>query len=213
MRRVLLVRCDLITDVLEARQRLDDLAALGACDGCAELPRHDRLEDRRRRRQLRFVRLEQEVREQSADLVARQEDILTPLPHADADAVAVRVRADDDVRRDLLRELQAERQRALLLGIRRLHRREIPIRHFLFLHNMDIREACTREHLAHRLIARTVQGSIDDAQRSNIPLADRRLVDRLDERIDGLLAELLHERRIARGLNLRDIPHRFNALN
>ncbi len=60
---VLLVRCDLIADIFEARQRLDDLAALGACDGRAELARHDRLEDRRRRRQLRLVGFEQEVRE------------------------------------------------------------------------------------------------------------------------------------------------------
>lgn len=82
--RVLLVRRDLVADVLEARQRLDDLAALGACDGRAELTRHDRLEDRRRRRQLRLVGFEQEVREQSANLVARQQGILTPLTHADA---------------------------------------------------------------------------------------------------------------------------------
>jgi hypothetical protein len=146
-------------------------------------------------------------------LIARQQDILTPLPHTDADAVAVRVRADDDVRRNLLRELQAERQGALFLRIWRLHRREIPIRHLLFMHNMDIREARAREHLAHGLIARAVQWRIDDAQRRNIPLTDRRLIDRLDEGIDGLLAELLHETRIARGLDLRDVPHCFNALN
>jgi len=63
VRRVLLVLRDLVADILEARQRLDDLAALGARNGRAELARHDCLEDRRRRRQLRFVGFEQEVRE------------------------------------------------------------------------------------------------------------------------------------------------------
>ena len=72
MRGVCAVVRDLVADVLEARQRLDDLAAPGARDGRAELARHDRLHDRCRRRQLRLVRLEQEVREQGAKLIARQ---------------------------------------------------------------------------------------------------------------------------------------------
>ncbi len=118
MIRILLILSDLVADVLEARQRLDDLAAPGARNGRAEFARHDRLHDRRRRRQLRLVRLEQEVREQGAKLIARQQDVLVPLTHADADAVAVRIRADDDVRPDFRRELQAKRQRALLLRIR-----------------------------------------------------------------------------------------------
>ena len=153
MRGIRAVVRDLVADVLEARQRLDDLAAPGARNGRAELARHDRLHDRRRRRQFRLVRLEQEVREQGAKLIARQQDVLVPLTHADADAVAVRIRADDDVRPDFRRELQAKRQRALLFRIRRLHRRKIPVRHFLRMNDMDIGKA------------RAVQRRVDDAQR------------------------------------------------
>ena len=165
MIRILLILSDLIADVLEAHQRLDDLATPGARDSRAELAHHDRLHDRCCRRQLRLVRLEQEVREQGAKLIARQQDVLVPLTHADADAVAVRIRADDDVRPDFRRELQAKRQRALLFRIRRLHRRKIPVRHFLRMNDMDIGKARAREHLAHGLHARAVQRRVDDAQR------------------------------------------------
>ena len=81
-----------------------------------------------------------------------------------AHAVAVGIGADDHVRVHLVRVADGQREGLRVLRVGALHRGEGAVRLFLFLHHGDVLVPGLFERRAHQLVARAVQGRVDDLQ-------------------------------------------------
>ena len=114
---------NLLGNPLEAGQRIkaDQTIALGNL--VRQLGGYDGLDDRAVRRQIaqRLAALEDVIQQNAADLVAGHQVILALVVlDGDAHAVAVRIRAEDAVRADLVRQLHRQRERRRIFRIRNL---------------------------------------------------------------------------------------------
>lgn len=103
----------------------------------------------------------------------------------DAHAVAVRIRAEDAVRALAVGQLHRQLERRGVLGVGHPDGGEIRIGQLLLLHDQHVFNADFRKDPPHGLVARAVQGRVDDLE---------------------LLARFLHELRLhGQGLYLRDV--------
>lgn len=104
----------------------------------------------------RLAALEDVIQQHAADLVAGHQVILARvILDGDAHAVAVRIRAEDAVRADFVRQLHGQRERRRIFRVRHLNGGEIRIGQLLLLDDVDILDAdflemrapvCCRSH-------------------------------------------------------------------
>ena len=141
VRAVLLPLLDLLADELEADGRLEHRDAEVIADGLCHARRDEGLDDGRvlGQRVLLLETGEDVVEKQDADLIARERDELALVVlDGDAEAVGVGVGAEHDVRIDLVRKVDAHRERLFKFGVWHLDGGELGILDGLLLDDGDV---------------------------------------------------------------------------
>ena len=170
----------------------------------ADAAHHFGRDDRRdrgrvfRQRALAAARRDDIVEQQHAHLVAG-DGVVLPVRAADhdADAVGVRIRAEDEVAADLLGEVNGQIEALRIFRVRALDGRERAVEHHLLLDGDDLRHAQTVQRLGHEVPARAVKRRVDDLEPVG-HAADNVRVDRLaqdvgQKRFVRLRAHELHK--------------------
>ena len=105
------------------------------------------------------------VQQQAADLVARQRPV-HPLAvaHADAQAVAIRIGAEDDAGAHLPSQRDRQPEGIGVFRIGGGHGGKIRVRQFLLGHNGHVHDTCFLQRPTHGDVAAAVQRRIDDLQ-------------------------------------------------
>ena len=156
-----------LADEFEARQRVKQRHAVVVADGACHLGGHDALAHRAVLGQgARLLPAAEDVmQQQAADLVARQgmEGALRVLD-AHAQAVTVRIRAEDDRGAHLVRQWDGQLEGGRVLRVGGLDGGEIGVGQLLLGHHGYAGEPGLLEGAAHRHIAAAVQGGIDDVE-------------------------------------------------
>ena len=185
---------DLLADVLEAGQHAAHLDAVGLADHLGELGG----DDRRHRdgvpghRAVFGAAAADVVEEQRAHMVSGEQGVVLPLLHRDADPVAVGVGGEHEVRARFARELEPLGERLFDLRVREGAGREVAVGVLLLGHDGHVPRADRGEHAAHRLVARAVEGGIDELEARFF--ADARIdllgKDVVDKAVGDLLGDI-----------------------
>ena len=166
MRAVLFPLLDLFADELEADGRFEHGDAEIIADRLCHARRNEGLDDGGvlGQRVLLLEAGEDIVEQQNAHLIARKRDELALVVlDGDAEAVGVGVGAEHDVRLDLVRKVDAHRERLLEFGVGHLDGRKLGILDGLFLDDGHVdAQLLQNGHDGH--IAAAVDGGIDELQ-------------------------------------------------
>ena len=102
------------------------------------------------------------VQQQHAHLVAADGDILVPGAHHGADAVGVRVGADNQVAAHLLGQVDGQIEALGIFRVGAFHRGEAAVDNHLLGHGVQVLDAQTLQCLGHQLVAAAVEGGVNN---------------------------------------------------
>ena len=144
------------------------------------------------------------MQQHAADLVAVEQPRAILRHAGDAHAVAVRIRADAQIRAQLFLHFQRQAEGVRLLGVGHAHGGKAPIRQLLLGHDVHVLHADFLQNAAHRNVAGAVQRRVYDLQR-RADLArqfgvDGELPDGGDVGIVHLGADVFKQSGVQRGL-------------
>ena len=203
-----LKQSDLVADILEAGEGTANFNAVilrDAVDHIGGNNRRDRDRVLRHGAELRFA-LCNKVQEQNAHFVAGHEHILAVLVDGDAYAVTVRIGREQQVGLYGLAEIKAFLECFADFRIRVRAGGEVAVRLALLRHNGDILHADAVEDAQHAHFAAAVERGVDELEVIRRLTEDAHAVNRVDERVDGLFANIFRLAGSARLLK-RDFLH------
>ena len=102
------------------------------------------------------------VQQQHAHLVAADGDILVPGADHGADAVGVRVGADDQVAAHLAGQVDGQIEALGIFRVGAFHRGEAAVDDHLLFHGVQVLDAQALQGFGHQLVAAAVEGGVDD---------------------------------------------------
>ena len=186
-------QADLLADELKPGQNVSQLHAVMRGDLLRHRRRHNGFDRDRplRHRAVCPAHPADEVEQQHAHLVARDEPVALRGFHRRADTVAVRVRSEQKFAARLLRQTQTDRERLADLRVGAGARRKIPVRLCLLRWDSDVRKTVRAKAARHAGNACAVERRVnDDRAARGILRQERRGRYRGEIPLHGILADI-----------------------